>query len=452
MNYKKCSLEEEKEIDAICYCQECNIYMCNKCENAHSKLFKDKHHVYKLDKDFNDLFTGFCKEDNHNEKLEYYCNDHNKLCCVSCICKLKGKGKGSHSKCNICFLEDIKESKKSKLESNIKELEELSKIFEVSFNELKKIIDKINENKENLKTDIQKIFTKIRQAVNEREDFLLSEVDKKFDEIYFNENIIKESEKLPNKIKASIEKGKNLTKEWDNDNNLPLIINSCNNIENYIKQIKEINKNMNNCNDSKFLKINVGDKEINKIIESIKVFGSVFASGTIFNDSLIINNNNSYIDNLLKWINPNQKFTTKLLYRKSRDGDDYETFHQLCDNKGITTVLIQSPEGFIIGGYTPLNWDNQSGWVKDDNSFVFSLTNGRIFRKAAKNTDSIWCKYGPYFAEIGFRERGKKNMSQGYFLYSTTLYYENFNEIIPNDAKDRFFDVSEVEIYNILFE
>ena len=114
--------------------------------------------------------------------------------------------------------------------------------------------------------------------------------------------------------------------------------------------------------------------------------------------------------------------------------------------------MIQSPEGFIIGGYTPLNWDNQSGWVKDDNSFVFSLTNGRIFRKAAKNTDSIWCKYGPYFAEIGFRERGKKNMSQGYFLYSTTLYYENFNEIIPNDAKDRFFDVSEVEIYNILFE
>ena len=40
MNYKKCSLEEEKEIDAICYCQECNIYMCNKCENAHSKLVK----------------------------------------------------------------------------------------------------------------------------------------------------------------------------------------------------------------------------------------------------------------------------------------------------------------------------------------------------------------------------------------------------------------------------
>ena len=56
-----------------------------------------------------------------------------------------------------------------------------------------------------------------------------------------------------------------------------------------------------------------------------------------------------------------------------------------------------------------------------------------------------------HFAEFGFRERGKKNMSQGYFLYSTTLYFENFNAILPNDGRDRFFDVDEVEIYKIVF-
>ena len=93
-NYKKCSLEEEKEVNAICYCQECRIYMCNKCENTHSKLFKNYHHCFKLDKEINDLFTGFCQEKQHNEKLEYFCKEHNVLCCVSCICKIKGKGKG----------------------------------------------------------------------------------------------------------------------------------------------------------------------------------------------------------------------------------------------------------------------------------------------------------------------------------------------------------------------
>ena len=42
-------------------------------------------------------------------------------------------------------------------------------------------------------------------------------------------------------------------------------------------------------------------------------------------------------------------------------------------------------------------------------------------------------------------------MSQAYFLYSTTLYFENFNAILPNDGRDRFFDVDEVEIYKIVF-
>ena len=449
---KKCSLEEEKEIKAICFCQECKIYMCNKCENIHLKLFKNYHHCIKLDKETNEIFTGLCPENNHYEKLEYFCKKHNKLCCVACICKIKGKGKGTHSDCNICFVEDIKEIKKNKLQDNLKNLEELSKKFEESLKELKNMYNKMSDNKEELKLEIQKIFTKIRATLNEREDELLLEVDKKFDEIYINENIIKESEKLPNKIRISIEKGKNLSKEWDNENNLISIINNCINVENNIKEINEINENIKKCNDSKYLKINIREKELNKIIEMIKIFGKIYISGIIFNNSLIIKNNNIYIDNLKTWINPEQNFKTELLYRKSKDGDNYETFHRLCDNKGPTLVLIQSNEGFIIGGYTPLNWDDKSGWIKDNESFVFNLTNNRIFRKAQKSTDSIWCtKYGPYFAEIGFRERGKKNMSQGYFLFSTTLYFENFNEIIPNEGKDRFFDVDEVEIYNILF-
>ena len=451
-NNKKCSLEEEKEINAICYCQECRIYMCNKCENNHTKLFKNYHHCFKLDKEINELFTGFCLQNQHNERLEYFCKDHNVLCCVSCICKIKGKGKGNHSDCNVCFMEDIKDTKKNKLKENLEILENLSKKFENSLNQLKNIFNKINDNKEELKLEIQKIFTKIKSALNDREDELLLEVDKKFNEIYFDENIIKGSQKLPNKIKLSIEKGKNISKDWEDEKNLAININNCINIENNIKKINEVTENMNKLNDAKFMKMNVNENEINKILNMIKMFGRIFISGEIFGDSLIINNNNIYIENLINWINSKKEFKTNLLYRKSRDGDDYDTFHKLCDKKGITLILIKSTEGFIIGGYTPINWDNSSGWLKDDETFVFSLTSGKVFRKAVKSTDSIWCtKYGPYFAEIGFRERGKKNMSQGYFLYSTTLYFSNFNEIINNEKKDKYFDVEEVEIYNIIF-
>ena len=75
-------------------------------------------------------------------------------------------------------------------------------------------MEKINENKESLKLKIQKIFTKLRNALNDREDELLIEVDKQLDNLFLDENLIKEIEKLPNKIKSSLEKGKIIDKNW----------------------------------------------------------------------------------------------------------------------------------------------------------------------------------------------------------------------------------------------
>ena len=120
---KKCSLPEHKEIDAVVYCLECKILMCNKCDNNHSCLFKS-HQLYKIDKDdINDIFTGFCKEENHLGVLEFFCKNHNKLCCASCLCKIKKKSKGQHHDCDVCVIEEIKDEKKDKLNDNIKYLD-----------------------------------------------------------------------------------------------------------------------------------------------------------------------------------------------------------------------------------------------------------------------------------------------------------------------------------------
>ena len=45
--------------------------MCNKCEKRHSEIFQN-HQLYKLDKDFNKIFTGFCKQLNHKSELNYF--------------------------------------------------------------------------------------------------------------------------------------------------------------------------------------------------------------------------------------------------------------------------------------------------------------------------------------------------------------------------------------------
>ena len=221
---EKCSLINHKESDAISFCGECKIYMCNKCDKFHSEMFEN-HNQIKLEKgkDINELFL-FCNEKNHKDKLKYYCKVHNKLCCAECISKLKDEQYGQHSDCDICFLKDIENDKKNKLKENIKKLEDISVDLEQKINELKIIFEKIDKNKEELKTNIQKIFTKLRNVLNEREEELLNEADNKYNEIYFNEEIIKQSEKLTNKIKISLEKGKEIQNNWNNNKLILLII------------------------------------------------------------------------------------------------------------------------------------------------------------------------------------------------------------------------------------
>ena len=232
----KCSLEEHKEIKANKYCPECRIYLCNKCENMHSTLLKF-HHPYFINKE-EEIFTEFCKEKNHSE-LKYFCKNHNILCCVACIAKLNKKGEGQHKDCDVCYIEEIKDEKKNKLKENIKLLEVLEKQLNESMESMKKIFEDIEKNKENLKLEIQNIFTKIRNILNEREVDLLLEIDNQFNTKFINEDIIKKREKLPKQIKLSIEKGKLIDKEWDNKN-LYSYINDCINIENNIKIVNKI--------------------------------------------------------------------------------------------------------------------------------------------------------------------------------------------------------------------
>jgi len=57
-----------------------------------------------------------------------------------------------------------------------------------------------------------------------REDELLKEVDKYYNSLFLNEDIIKDGERLPNKIKESLERGKIIDEEW-NDSKLNVLIN-----------------------------------------------------------------------------------------------------------------------------------------------------------------------------------------------------------------------------------
>ena len=276
MDSKKCSLKKHSQIDAIYFCQDCKVNFCNKCENYHSEIFEN-HHLYKLDQNQKEFFTGYCNEENHFNKLAYFCKTHNQLCCAACISKIKGKGNGQHTDCEVVFIENIKNEKKKSLKDNIQKLEKFSNVLEETINQLKITFNKMKDDKEEIKLKIQKIFTKIRNKINEREDELLIQVDEQIDNDFYNEKVIKESEKLPNKIKLSLEKGKIIDDEWENENKISSIINDCINIENDIQNINDINEKIKKCKSNKSnIKFSSVDDENNKLFKIINEIGNLF--------------------------------------------------------------------------------------------------------------------------------------------------------------------------------
>ena len=88
------------------------------------------------------------------------------MCCGLCLCKIDDEDNGYHHKCDVCLIKDIEHEKRNNFKINIKMLEDISKNLEHSINQLKSFSVKINEEKENLKLKIQKIFTKIRNEIN----------------------------------------------------------------------------------------------------------------------------------------------------------------------------------------------------------------------------------------------------------------------------------------------
>jgi len=203
-------------------------------------------------------------KENSNLELGYFCKTHNILCCSACT-----KESGNHYKCEVCEINEIKDSKLNDLKKNLNLLEDFSKSLTDSINNLEKLFDKKEKDKETLKVRVQKVFTKIRNELNDREDLLLSEIDKQFDNLYFEEKLMRKLEKLPKKSNKNLEKGKliNIDK-----NKLSSIINDCIDIENNIKEIDELNKLTEKCNQSDYVSIEFypNDEKLSLLLKEIK--------------------------------------------------------------------------------------------------------------------------------------------------------------------------------------
>ena len=75
-------------------------------------------------------------------------------------------------------------------------------------------------------------------------------------------------------------------------------------------------------------------------------------------DTVILKNEKKLITHLISFLS-NRKTPLKLCYRTSVHGWSSQQFHQHCDDKAGTVVLVKVGN-YIFGGYTDQTWQSKN--------------------------------------------------------------------------------------------
>ncbi|KAJ5069911.1 pep-cterm sorting domain-containing protein [Anaeramoeba ignava] len=114
-------------------------------------------------------------------------------------------------------------------------------------------------------------------------------------------------------------------------------------------------------------------------------YSLIFRKRSQFNSSII--SKKKHIKYLKEWIGKNSIFSSlKLGFSTENNGWNCEKWHDICDDKGPTLVIIKTTKGFVFGGYSEVGWiTNMEKWtsffadpagnIGDPNAFIFSLKN-----------------------------------------------------------------------------
>ena len=138
----------------------------------------------------------------------------------------------------------------------------------------------------------------------------------------------------------------------------------------------------------------------------------------------------------------------RLLYRASRDGDSAVKFHSMCDKYANLIILIKTKKGARFGGFTSAKFRSTSHLKFDNNAFLFSLDNHKVF-KIIPGQYAIYCyeNSGPCFAKGSlyipngfFKKCGKTSLAGGPYQFKKDYELNNGNEK---------FIVEELEVFQV---
>ncbi|RHZ72858.1 hypothetical protein Glove_236g48 [Diversispora epigaea] len=152
----------------------------------------------------------------------------------------------------------------------------------------------------------------------------------------------------------------------------------------------------------------------------------------------------------------------KLLVRGSRDGFDIRTIYNVCDKVSKTIIVLKVKDTEeILGGYNPLEWENNNDhWKKTKDSFVFSLKTANMKNSILSRAfDHGSIRNLPSELGLSFGRalylNGNLKVEKGCFCMKSVEYHkpirssEFISPILFPPSEKSLFSVEEYEIFKI---
>ncbi|ORX83887.1 hypothetical protein BCR32DRAFT_243020 [Anaeromyces robustus] len=115
------------------------------------------------------------------------------------------------------------------------------------------------------------------------------------------------------------------------------------------------------------------DNKLNNLITYLEFESTIFCKFSRY----------EFILNQIKSSTNRNPLSLSLLYRASRDGDDFDTIKNRVYNRKNIVVLIENEEGYLFGGYTSYQFEECEDYdeytVTDSTAFLFNIVNSTVY-------------------------------------------------------------------------
>ena len=228
-----------------------------------------------------------------------------------------------------------------------------------------------------------------------------------------------------------------------------------------VKNLEEKNKNLEEKNKKLEEEINEIKEWKNKIQ---KLFKDEIEEKEFGIQSKLIENTTdlNFLKNRLINNDPNlnqKNINFKLLYRATRDGDNFNDFHSRVDNKKSTLSIIKTTLGLKFGVFLDIPIRQLGNSIKDAKSFIFSLDLKKIYnsnKSGLYNLNGI-NSYSGKLLDLNYQPISiyinclSNNKSHTVSSANANNSYSSFERDYELNNNQQYFTVAEMETFQINF-